>query len=242
MPTSASTSSRRQRESRREPEGVSSPRLTRAARELVAFVSAFAAGDAGREQSAPALRNHLLLLLDRFAKSHAAAALRSDELEEARFALVAWLDEVILRSDWPGRDEWATEPLQLRLYKTVRAGNEFYEHLRRLRPEHTRAREVYLLVLSLGFEGQYHDQQAERRALMAHQYETLRAARAVIEVDRERYVTPSAYSLEIDLPPRGGGRMVRVLTAIAITLVVAYGAGWIALQILAPDVPLPRGG
>ena len=235
MPTSGSTSSPRPREA------AGSRRLTRAARELVAFVSAFGAGDAGRELGAPALRNQLLLLLDRFAKSTEAAELRADELEEARFALVAWLDEVILRSDWQGRDEWAAEPLQLRLYKTNRAGNEFYEHLRRLRPEHTRAREVYLLVLSLGFEGQYHDQQAERRALIKLQYETLRAARAVIEVDRERYVTPSAYELEIDLPPRGGGRLVRMLVAIAVVLVVAYVAGWIALQLLAAHVPLPRG-
>ncbi len=235
MPTSGSTSSPRPRDA------VASRRLTRAARELVAFVSAFGAGDAGRELGAPALRSHLLLLLDRLAKSTEAADLRADELEEARFALVAWLDEVILRSDWQGRDEWAAEPLQLRLYKTNRAGNEFYEHLRRLRPEHTRAREIYLLVLSLGFEGQYHDQQAERRALIKLQYETLRAARAVIEIDRERFLTPTAYELEIDLPPRGGGRLVRVLVAIAVVLVVTYAAGWIALQLLAADVPLPRG-
>ena len=235
MPTSGSTSSPRPRES------AGGRRLTRAARELVAFVSAFGAREAGRELGAHALRNQLLLLLDRFAKAPEAADVRADELEEARFALVAWLDEVILRSDWPGRDEWAAEPLQLRLYKTNRAGNEFYEHLRRLRPEHTRAREVYLLVLSLGFEGQYHDQQAERRALIKLQYETLRAARAVTEVDRERYLTPSAYDLEIDLPPRGGGLMVRVLIGIALLLVVGYAAGWIALQILAANVPVPRG-
>lgn len=235
MPTSGSTSSPRPRDA------DGSRRLTRGARELVAFISAFGAGDAGRELSAPALRSHLLLLLDRLAKSTEAADLRADELEEARFALVAWLDEVILRSDWQGRDEWAAEPLQLRLYRTNRAGNEFYDHLRRLRPEHTRAREIYLLVLSLGFEGQYHDQQAERRALINLQYETLRAARAVIEVDRERYLTPTAYELEIDLPPRGGGRLVRVLVAIAVVLVVTYAAGWIALQLLAANVPLPRG-
>lgn len=235
MPTSASTSSRRPAES------AAGRRLTRGARELVAFVSAFGAREAGRELAAPALRNQLLLLLDRFAKSPEAADVRADELDEARFALVAWLDEVILRSDWPGHDEWAAEPLQLRLFKTNRAGNEFYDHLRRLRPEQTRARELYLLVLSLGFEGQYHDQQAERRALIGLQYETLRAARVVTEVDRERYLTPSAYELEIDLPPRGGGLMVRVLVGIAALLVVVYVAGWIALQILAPDVPMPRG-
>ncbi len=235
MPTSGSTSSRRPAEP------AAARRLTRAARELIAFVSAFGARDAGRELAAGALRNHLLTLLDRFAKSPEAADARADELDEARFALVAWLDEVILRSDWAGRDEWAAEPLQLRLFRTNRAGNEFYDHLRALRPEQMRAREIYLLVLALGFEGQYHEQPAERRALIHLQYETLRAARLVAEVDRERYLTPSAYELEIDLPPRGGGRMVRVLLGIAALLVVVYVAGWVALQILAPDVAMPRG-
>jgi hypothetical protein len=32
-----------------------------------------------------------------------------------------------------------------------------------------------------------------------------------------------------------------MLVAIAVVLVVAYVAGWIALQLLAANVPLPRG-
>lgn len=232
MPTSASTSSRR-----RAPE-ARGDRLARAARDLVAYVSAFAAGELARELSPTELRNQLLALLDRLGKGTDA---RADELDEARFALVAWADEVVLRSNWRGRDEWAAEPLQLRLYRTNRAGNEFFEHLRRLRPEATRAREVYFLVLCLGFEGAYHDQPAERRALIAHQYETLRAARAVLESDRERYVTPSAYALEIELPRRGGGQLVRMGVVLGVALVVVYAVAWTALQFLATDVPLPRG-
>jgi type IV/VI secretion system ImpK/VasF family protein len=235
MPTSGSTSSRR----RREPGAVRRP--TRAARDLAAFVSAFGAGDAGRELSASALNNQLLGMLDRFAKSDDLAELQPDDVNECRFALVAWIDEVIHRSNWPGRAEWAAEPLQKRLYRTSRAGNEFYEHLQRLRPDQLRVREIYLLVLTLGFEGQYSDQPAERRALIAHQYETLRAARVVLESDREPSLTPSAYELEIDLPARGGGQLVRTLVGIAVGLVVIYAAGWITLYFVAASVPLPRG-
>jgi type IV/VI secretion system ImpK/VasF family protein len=213
----------------------------RAARDLAAFVAAFAAGDAGRELSSTALRNQILAMLDRITKADDLAELRPDEVDECRFALVVWVDEVVLRSNWAGRAEWAAEPLQLRLYRTARGGNEFFEHLQRLRPDQMRAREIYLLVLTLGFQGQYLDQPAERRALIAHQYDTLRAARLVLESDREPMLSPGAYELEIDLPPRGGGQLVRTLVGLAIGLVIVYGAGWVALWFLAANVPLPRG-
>ena len=198
MPTSGSTSSRR----RREPGANRRP--TRAARDLAAFVSAFGAGEAGRELSASALNNQLLGMLDRFAKSDDLAELQPDDINECRFALVAWIDEVIHRSNWPGRAEWAAEPLQKRLYRTSRAGNVFYEHLQRLRPDQLRVREIYLLVLTLGFEGQYSDQPAERRALIAHQYDTLRAARLVLEADPRAVARAGRLRGSSRPAPRGG--------------------------------------
>lgn len=215
-------------------------RLAHAARELAIFGSAFGAGEVGRGLGVTGLSEQLQNLLDRFARSPEAAEVSPDELAAARFALVAWLDEVILRSSWPGRDEWAGQPLQLRLFRTNRAGNEFYEHLARLRPEWLGAREVFLLVLSLGFEGQYHDQPAERRAVLLQQLDTLRAARAVTDLERERHVTPPAYAVEIDLPSRGGGFILRALIGLAAALVVAWVLGWAALHLVSPAVPMPR--
>jgi len=215
-------------------------RLAHAARELAIFGSAFAAGEIGRGLSATALSEQLQSLLERFSRSPEAREVPPDELAQARFALVAWLDEVILRSSWPGRDEWAGQPLQLRLFRTNRAGNEFFAHLAALRPEWLGAREIFLLVLSLGFEGQYHDQPAERRAVMLQQLDTLRAARQVTELDRERYLTPPAYAVEIDLPARGGGFVLRALVGIALGLAVVYAAAWAVLRFASPGVPLPR--
>ena len=96
------------------------------------------------------------------------------------------------------------------------------------------------MVLSLGFEGQYHDQPAERRAVLLQQLDTLRAARAVTDLELERHLTPTAYDVEIDLPARGGGFVVRALVGITAALVVAYAVAWAVLHLASPAVPLPR--
>ncbi|MFW5899578.1 MAG: DotU family type IV/VI secretion system protein [Desulfovermiculus sp.] len=104
--------------------------------------------------------------------------------DTARFAVCAWIDEQILGSSWPGREEWIMLPLQKRLYGTVRAGEEFFFRLEELLgprdtaetqsvaavsepddissllfpdPDSARSQvvEVYAACLALGFTGRY---------------------------------------------------------------------------------------
>jgi type VI secretion system protein ImpK len=161
------------------------------------------------------------------------------EIEEACFALVAFADEMVLRTPWLGHDDWAREPLQLQLYRTNKAGDEFFEHLERLRPEMTAARHVYFLCLALGFEGQYAGHDADRRALIARQYEMLRQAGQAVEPGGREPVVPPAYDLEIELPPRRGRRLWPTLVAITVGVAVFYGLLWFLLRNLAGSVPAP---
>jgi type VI secretion system protein ImpK len=192
--------------------------------------------------SPAALRGEMLRLLEAFAKDPAARSVAPDELEDARFALVAWVDESVLRSGWPGREEWLRELLQMQLYRTNRAGNEFYERLARLRPTQTAAREIFLLCLAFGFEGQYAGHDAERRALIAQQLDALRAAGRALDPVRESPVTPSAYEVEIRLGPRGRGRIGRALLVLAAGVALVWGVLWVILRLIVGDTPLPPGG
>lgn len=216
-------------------------RLTRLAGGYVAYVQSLASGDGAVFPAPAALRAQLLALLAPLPAAATAQGVAPDEIEEARFALVAWADEVILKSDWPGHDEWLREPLQMQLYRTNRAGNEFFAHLARLRPEQSAAREVYFLALALGFEGQYQGQAAERRALVAREYEALRAAERVIETSREGQLTPDAYALEIELPRRPSSGLALGLGALAVGMFALYGLLWIVLHATSGDVPIPKG-
>jgi type VI secretion system protein ImpK len=84
------------------------------------------------------------------------------ELEAAKFALVAFIDEIVMSSKWTDRLKWPS--LQYHYFKTNRAGDEFFKKLEAIRnngydPEIWRAPsksdvlEVYYLCLMLGFKG-----------------------------------------------------------------------------------------
>ena len=82
-------------------------------------------------------------------------------IEQAKFALVGFLDETILQSTWALRDVWAGNPLQLQYFNEFNAGEEFYTKLESLRnaddPKKLDVLEVYFHCLALGFKGKYAD-------------------------------------------------------------------------------------
>jgi type IV/VI secretion system ImpK/VasF family protein len=218
---------------------VAAKSLGRLAGDFVTYVQVLQVTPGSSFPAPDALRRQLLTLLEPVSK--AAGDVPPEEIEEARFALVAWADEVVLRADWPGRDQWAAERLQMQLYRTTRGGNEFFEHLARLRPDQLAAREIYFLALALGFEGQYAGQEPARQALLAHQAEILRAAGRVLDVNQARPVTPPAYELEIDLPPRGGAGVLGWLLLMILGAGAVYGVLWLTLLFTMGEVPLPAG-
>jgi type VI secretion system protein ImpK len=215
--------------------------LARLAGDFVTYVQILGQAPPGSLPGAATVRAQLLALLESIARGASTDGVPADEVEEARFALVAWADETLLRREWSGRMDWQRHTLQMELYRTTHAGNEFFDHLARLRPEQSSAREIYFLALVLGFEGQYAGQDAERRALIAHQFETLRASGKALEALREAPLTPPAYELDIDLPSRAGWGILGWLALMGLGLAVIYTVLWIVLSVTAGDVPLPRG-
>jgi type VI secretion system protein ImpK len=95
--------------------------------------------------------------LDRMLSEGRALGLREVDLAEARYALVAFIDEQVLRSSWQGREEWMRQPLQLISYRENVAGENFFRRLRALlqQPDRLPAVQVYALCLALGFRGAY---------------------------------------------------------------------------------------
>jgi type VI secretion system protein ImpK len=73
----------------------------------------------------------------------------------ARFIVCAWIDEVVLGSEWGGKGQWQREQLQRLYYNTFDAGVEAFEKLNQLGLEQKEVREVYFVCLSLGFKGRF---------------------------------------------------------------------------------------
>ncbi|HVO95792.1 MAG TPA: type IVB secretion system protein IcmH/DotU, partial [Terriglobales bacterium] len=76
-----------------------------------------------------------------------------ESYREARFAVLSWVDEMILNSTWPQRSQW--QHLMLAYYGTFNAGEEFFRRLEMIPSQATDVREIYFLCLSLGFQGKY---------------------------------------------------------------------------------------
>lgn len=77
--------------------------------------------------------------------------------EQARFPVVAFVDESLQCSAWSEKGQWQKNSLQRFYYNTTSAGAEFYDRLNELNkfgPERD-IREVYALCLGLGFRGKF---------------------------------------------------------------------------------------
>jgi type VI secretion system protein ImpK len=213
--------------------------LARAAGDIFASVLLFEAVPEGRRPSLAAFRSQVLGLLEDFGRSPQADQATPQDVAEARFALVAWIDEKANLAGWKGSAEWNSDPLQLQLFGTRRAGVEFFEHLEKLRPENAAALEIYFLCLALGFQGDYTGREGERRVVVSRTYEKLRRVERALDLAREKRLTPAAYQVNIALEERRGNRLARTLLLLASGLLVFFGILLGLLHLMAGGVALP---
>jgi len=111
--------------------------------------------DLGRLESLQNKVDHMLEEADRRGTTFRYSR---DTLLEARYAVVAFLDEMILQSGWDQKNQWASHLLQYKYFQTQVAGEEFFQHLSTLRrafPIHTDLLEIFHACVVLGFEGKY---------------------------------------------------------------------------------------
>jgi type VI secretion system protein ImpK len=104
------------------------------------------------------LRQRMQDMLDRIEERLRDAGLAQSDISDVVFALVAFLDESIIRSEWQHKTEWRASPLQFDRFGRDDAGEEFFTRLTAIRAERTVRADVlqiYFLCLTLGFKGKY---------------------------------------------------------------------------------------
>jgi type VI secretion system protein ImpK len=107
---------------------------------------------------AATLRTRALELKSRFERAAADDGFSAADVEDAVFAMVAFMDQTILNGRGAARDAWRANPLELELYRRQVAGEEFFDRLARLQQEREsriEALEVYCCCLAFGFTGRY---------------------------------------------------------------------------------------
>ncbi len=110
------------------------------------------------------LKNRINEMFDKFERDARIGAIDNEKIHLSKFALIAFLDETIISSSWSRKDSWLSEPLQLKLFETFNAGEEFFDYLNKLRQRTSANKdvlEIYYLCLTLGFKGKYQLQSPE---------------------------------------------------------------------------------
>lgn len=108
--------------------------------------------DQGEQPDFQKVYNEIMQLIDEMEKG---AGSNSDDYINARFAVFAWIDEMVMNSNWQAKNDWLKETLQRRYYQTSDAGELFFDRLNQTGIHQNQVREVYLVCLALGFEGRY---------------------------------------------------------------------------------------
>ena len=110
--------------------------------------------DQDRPHSAENERFSIMNLIDR-----ASATLgSSEEWTLAKYALVSWIDEMLLETPWNGRDWWSNNVLEVETFGTRLCHNQFYIRAQEASSSSQRdALEVYYNCVLLGFRGIYGD-------------------------------------------------------------------------------------
>lgn len=103
----------------------------------------------------PTLGSTLMASLDQACARALEHGYNKADVDNALFAIVAWLDEMAMSRQWAGAGAWRLAPLQRHYFSTTRAGSEFYQRLDALPDTDTEVREVYALALVAGFKGEY---------------------------------------------------------------------------------------
>jgi type VI secretion system protein ImpK len=74
----------------------------------------------------------------------------------AKYALVCWIDELLTRTHWSGREWWISNPLEFLLFQTGDGAILFYVNAKQAVGQSTAdALEVFYLCVILGFRGIY---------------------------------------------------------------------------------------
>jgi type VI secretion system protein ImpK len=152
-----------------------------------------------------ALRQRVEALLIESARIARKAGVNDSDIHEAEFCVVAFLDEAILGSSWPGRDAWSAQPLQLTHYDRYDAGERFFDRLKSLLDEggaRTAVMEVYYLCLALGFKGRY---AIQGREVLRRLVDDLHARLSQTPNGRAGDLAPRGRSREVPAEAEKGG-------------------------------------
>lgn len=113
---------------------------------------------AGIVQPSNDLRPQCAKLLNEFEKRAERYRFNHKIVRVSKFALASFVDETVLTNNFPLKEEWERNPLQLEYFGEQLAGNKFFDKLKAMLKQikdTADAVEIYYVCMLLGFKGRY---------------------------------------------------------------------------------------
>jgi type VI secretion system protein ImpK len=154
------------------------------------------------------LRPQVAGMLEDFEKRAERYRFNSKIIQVSKFALAAFVDETVLINNFPMRNEWERNPLQLEYFGEQLAGNKFFEKLSAMLSQidvTQDAVEIYYVCMLLGYKGRYAVYEQDK--LLAIMQET---ANALVKVGKIKPVelSPNWLANDQPVPPKKRGMPV----------------------------------
>lgn len=155
-----------------------------------------------------------------------------EDVHEAEFAVVAFLDEMVLSSQDPSRTQWARKSMGEELFEQRSAGELFFRRLETLRanrdsPELAEVLEVYYLCLLLGYEGKYAGgSRTELQLLMSNVRDRIERIFGGQKEFSPDAALPADRPPQVAVDPLRGQLKVFVLSALIFALLCFVGFRW----------------
>ncbi len=180
------------------------------------------------------LRTKTLEVLARLEREAKGAGFDTETCANAKFPLVAFLDEAVTGLTFPDKETWTSNPLQSELFGLNYAGEEFFrrlEELRRRPQENSAVLEVYCLCLVLGFKGKY-------------QMENPDELRHIVEETKADLLRTKERRFQLPLSPHGNPdeKIGEIVSRNISAWLVAAAAGGIAVLVFLILTWLMNGG
>ncbi|MFV0389458.1 MAG: type IVB secretion system protein IcmH/DotU [Pyrinomonadaceae bacterium] len=113
---------------------------------------------AGIVQPSNNLRPKIVSMLDDFERRAHRYRYNEKIVRVSKFGLAAFVDETVLTNEFPLKEEWEKNALQLEYFGEQLAGNKFFEKLESMLKQinvTADAVEIYYVCMLLGFKGRY---------------------------------------------------------------------------------------
>ncbi|MES3002150.1 MAG: DotU family type IV/VI secretion system protein [Pseudomonadota bacterium] len=113
------------------------------------------------EAASQDLERHLenLIELQTLESKREGSRFELESIADARYLKAALADEMLLNSDWIGRETWTSHLLEASLFRTSVAGDRVFERIEDVlssrEPSRRDIARLYLFALALGYQGRY---------------------------------------------------------------------------------------